>query len=403
MRVQKIFMKELLRVVPTAVEPRQSLLWGKIYLGRTEVQRKMFFWDYEKLVNPHVCMFGMSGQGKSTTVMKFLREARKRFGANAVIIDFSGEYSEEAEHDIALGRKDCINIMDLGKLTPQDKVEQILHAFEAAFNLNPAEAPTQFLLLAGFLEEAYRRKGFSLVEYQGDKEPPTLLDVYEIAKERYEEEKGKFKHSDGKVPSLESLLLKIKYYANHSSGAFSRQSTVRLDDITSSGIVNLNLKYLPDDRARIFTGMTILNYLLDIMRREKITRGIKLIIVLDEAHRLAGENSPVVPLVKEGRKFGFMVVVSTQDVGDVDSRIIANAGSLFIFRLQSAEAVETIAQSTGLSKYFVDRIPSLRRGQCLVRLNFTQERAGFFVLNVEKESSEKVELILPEAEVPEVR
>ncbi len=402
MQARKVFSKDLTRAPPTAVEPKQSILKGKVYLGWTKYQHKLFFWDWEKLVNPHMVVFGMSGQGKSTLVKTFLERCKIFHRINAVIIDFSGEYSDYAEHNLQLGSKDFLNIMDLGGLAPRERIEQLMHGFETAFGLNPKDSPLQYILLQEFLEEAYRRKGFDLDKYSENIETPTLLDVYEIAKEKYEQLEKKYKRSEGMKSSIESLMAKIRFYALHGSGAFSRKSTIRLDEITSKGIINLDLSKLPDEKARIFVGMSILEYLIDRMRKEGEYKGIKLVIVLDEAHKLAGENSPLIPLIKEGRKYGFAVVVSTQDVPDVSRKVISNAGSLFIFKLQDYEQAEYIAKSTNMSQHFMNEIFKLNRGWCIAKLNFSEEQSNTFILRVDPIIYRRVKVIFEEPNLKEI-
>jgi DNA helicase HerA-like ATPase len=398
MRVQPTFSGELLRMLPTAVEPPQGMLKGKVYLGWTRIQKKLVFWDWEKLVNPHIVAFGKSGMGKSTFVKKLLHVLRALHSVNAVIIDFSGEYADYADVNLQLGVRDFLNLLDLGKLTPRERIEQVLHAFDTAFNLK--EAPLQYILLSEFLEEAYRRKGFDLDKYEEKREPPTLLDVYDIAVEKYEEEREKFRRSEGRSSSFESLIAKIRFYALHSSGAFSKPSTVRLDEITSRGVINFDLSKLPDEEARIVVGMSILEYLIDRMRKEGEAQGIKLIIVLDEAHKLAGEKSPLIPLVKEGRKYGFMIVVSTQDVADVDRRVISNAGSLFIFKLRSPEDIDYLGRAVNMSDYFKEMLHKFEVGQCLVSYDFRRGQANMFAFYVEPELLRRVEVVFEAPELP---
>ena len=58
---------------------------------------------------------------------------------------------------------------------------------------------------------------------------------------------------------------------------------------------------------------------------------LRLMIVLDEAHRLAKDAS-LPKLMKEGRKFGIVLVVASQGVRDFHAAVLENAGTKLIFR-----------------------------------------------------------------------
>jgi DNA helicase HerA-like ATPase len=58
---------------------------------------------------------------------------------------------------------------------------------------------------------------------------------------------------------------------------------------------------------------------------------LRLAIVLDEAHRLARDVT-LPKLMKEGRKFGILVIVATQGLADYHPDVVGNAGTKIVFR-----------------------------------------------------------------------
>ena len=58
---------------------------------------------------------------------------------------------------------------------------------------------------------------------------------------------------------------------------------------------------------------------------------IRLIVVLDEAHRVA-KDVTLPKLMKEGRKFGICVVVASQNAHDFHPDVLQNAGTKIMFR-----------------------------------------------------------------------
>ena len=59
---------------------------------------------------------------------------------------------------------------------------------------------------------------------------------------------------------------------------------------------------------------------------------IRLVVVLDEAHRLA-KDLTLPRIMKEGRKFGVAVVVASQDIRDFHEQVLSNAGTKVVFRV----------------------------------------------------------------------
>jgi DNA helicase HerA-like ATPase len=55
------------------------------------------------------------------------------------------------------------------------------------------------------------------------------------------------------------------------------------------------------------------------------------VIVLDEAHRLARDIT-LPKIMKEGRKFGIVVVVASQGLSDYHPDVVGNAGTKIVFR-----------------------------------------------------------------------
>ena len=106
---------------------------NSIYIGRTKIFNQPLNWTFENLTNPHIAIVGITGSGKSYLVKTFLTRAALVWNTNALIIDFAGEYGPWVEYSngkvIRLGKGDCINLLDLGGMTPQSRVKQVINAF----------------------------------------------------------------------------------------------------------------------------------------------------------------------------------------------------------------------------------------------------------------------------------
>jgi DNA helicase HerA-like ATPase len=64
---------------------------------------------------------------------------------------------------------------------------------------------------------------------------------------------------------------------------------------------------------------------------------LRLLVVLDEAHRLA-QDKTLPKLMKEGRKFGIGVLVASQSLGDFHEDVRNNVGAKVVFRTNYPES-----------------------------------------------------------------
>ena len=97
------------------------------------------------------------------------------------------------------------------------------------------------------------------------------------------------------------------------------------------------------------------------------TDKIQLVIVLDEAHRLA-KDLTLPKIMKEGRKFGIAVVVASQDVRDFHDQVLSNAGTKVIFRVNYPDSRKVAGfVRAGTQDALATQIERLRVGQALVQ------------------------------------
>ncbi|MBL8150042.1 MAG: ATP-binding protein, partial [Blastocatellia bacterium] len=78
------------------------------------------------------------------------------------------------------------------------------------------------------------------------------------------------------------------------------------------------------------------------------TNKLRFAIVLDEAHRLS-KDITLPKIMKEGRKFGILVITASQGLGDFHQDVVDNVGSRIIFRTNYPIS-RKIAKSLKISK-----------------------------------------------------
>ena len=94
----------------------------------------------------------------------------------------------------------------------------------------------------------------------------------------------------------------------------------------------MDLHHLKSETLQLAAGAFTLRKLYRAMFSWGPAKRIRLVIVLDEAHRLARDLT-LPRIMKEGRKFGIAVVVASQDVRDFHEQVLSNAGTKVVFRV----------------------------------------------------------------------
>ena len=345
-------------------EPTPDLLLSDptegIYLGKTRWLNVPVFWNYNKLINSHIAIVGITGAGKSYLVKTFLTRAALVWNSNAVILDWTGEYNKWVKQAggrvITLG-KESLNLLDLAGLNPAERVKQIMSAFEILLELS--NFPEERFDIEEGLEEVYTKV-----------KKPTLVDLVALL------EKKKKKHA--------ARLL--RQFLVEGSNFFSKQSTLEFDKLAESGLVCIDLHSLPTEEMRSLTGLTILQFLKEKMRREELeqTKGIKLFVVVDEAWKIASdERSDVITIVREGRKYNFGLIVASQNPTDMHKTIISNVGTMFVLRLVLKEYKDYMRSSLNYSPYIYEAISNFGVGDAAVNMIFSSrsEKAHTFLLD----------------------
>ena len=368
-----------------------------IYVGRTDILNVPFYWSYKYLTNPHIAIVGITGSGKSYFIKTFLVRASFVWGTNAIIIDWAGEYKDWVMQSggkvIALGKGSYLNLLDLGGMKPYDRIEQILRSLSVLTDI--AQYPEQKRLTAEAIEQAYIRAKFRMdSKEQKDElgrplEPPTLKDVVKILEEKAELGTYEF------PAELDNAIYRLKQFTRPGEDFFARKSTIKLDKLVESGLVDIDLSGLPDERYRALGALVILQFIAEKMRATgwMEEKGLRLIVVLDEAWKISkDENSDAVMIIREGRKYGFSLIVASQNPTDIHEAIFSNVGTTFILKVKFDRYLNYLQSTLNFSDYFRERIVGFGVGQAAVNMAFqTPERfpQTFIVRKIEGEEPMK--------------
>jgi hypothetical protein len=348
---------------------------NSIYVGKTKIFHVPFGWSYQYVTNPHIAIVGITGAGKSYFVKTFLSRAAFVWGSNAIIIDWAGEYRAWVKQTggkvISLGKGDYINLLDLGGMKPLDRIKQIIRTLEILTDIG--NYPEQKRLTEQALEQTYTESGFDLNEKSQvgadgkPVQPPTLKELVRILEDRARAGAYEF------PAELDNAVYRLKQFIRPGEDYFAVQSTVKLDELTQVGLVDVDLSGLPDEVMRGLAALFILQFLKERMRAVgwAAEKGLKVLVVLDEAWKIASdERSDAITIVREGRKYQFGLIVASQNPTDINEAIFSNVGTTFILRVKFERFLDYLQGSLNFSQYMRNEISKFGVGQCAVNMAF---------------------------------
>ncbi len=366
-------------------EPPMDLLFRdptrSVYIGRTKIFHVPFYWSHEHVANPHIAVCGISGSGKSYFIKTFLLRAAFVWNANALIIDWAGEYRDWVRDSggkiVRLGRGSYLNLLDLGGMKPYDRIKQVMRTLELLTDIG--HFPEQRRLTEQAIEKAYLENKFKMDAREQKDElgnpltPPTLKDVVRILREQHQS--GAYEYP----AELENAIYRLEQFTKPGEDFFAQQSTIKLEKLVTSGLVSLDLVGLPDEKMRALAALTVLQFIKERMRISGSVEGarkheLRLIIVLDEAWKIGKEeNSDAVMIVREGRKYNFGMIIASQNPTDISEAIFSNVGTTFILKVKFERFLDYLQGSLNFSDYMRDEITRLGVGQAAVNMAFTTQ------------------------------
>lgn len=373
-------------------EPPEDMLMADptnaIFIGRTKIFHVPFYWTFQKTTNPHICVVGITGSGKSYFVKTFLTRASFVWGTNAFIIDWAGEYKDWVKQAggkvISLGRGAAINLLDVAGMKPNDRIKQVMRTLDILTDIG--RYPEQRRLTEQAIEEAYVKSKFKLnskLQVDGLGKPllpPTLKDAQRILEDMSEGGKYEF------PAELENAIYRVKQFTREGEDFFAQQSTIDMEKLTRAGLVDLDLSGLPDETFRGLAALSMLQFIKEKMREEgwSTTKGLKLLVVLDEAWKIAkDDSSDAVMIVREGRKYQFGLVVASQNPTDISEAIFSNVGTTFILRVKFERFLDYLQSTLNFTDYMREQIAKLGVGQAAVNMAFqtTAEFSETFLID----------------------
>jgi len=355
-----------------ALETVTEKIPERVLLGKATSGSRKVYWEFghSELNNRHMLIFGSSGMGKTYTIQCLLFELG-RSGQNSLIVDYTnGFFDNQLEADFR------------SQLQP---VQHVVRKQPLAINpfRQQGEQIADELLPESASSTAQRVSGvFSQVYSLGDQQKSAL---YQAVKSGLEQSGTAGMVLADLIPLLEELIEQKGTVGQSAASVVSKlrpfidqdpfgeedpESWERLFTDPTHRCHIVQLAGFMKDPARLVTEFSLID--LYWFYRSRGTQHCPRVIVLDEVQNLDHrEESPLAQLLREGRKFGFALILATQIMSNLDKdekdRLFNAAHKLF-FRPADTEMrtyAEISAVSTGEKPdVWLKRLASLKKGEC---------------------------------------
>ena len=282
--------------------------------------------------SPHLFITGIPGQGKSWATTRLLIELSRQ-GVPALVFDFHGQF---AAQDNPYRRIATPTVADAARGLPFSPFEcddeggptgwnatasAVTDIFAYVFGLGTIQRDTVYIAV----RDAYRACGFGDAHAEG---LPARLPTLEDVRRRLERAEGQRQTQN--VLARCRPLLEMGLFGTDDAQQRPLEETLR------GGLV-VDLHSLHAEAVQQAAGAFLLRKVYKDMFGWGVAERPRLAVVLDEAHRLA-KDITLPKLMKEGRKFGIVVIVASQGLRDFDDDVLGNAGTKVAFRANYPES-----------------------------------------------------------------
>ncbi|MEM3227733.1 MAG: ATP-binding protein [Candidatus Micrarchaeaceae archaeon] len=292
--------------------------------------------------NPHIIIFGMSGQGKSTLLRRMLIYINAG-GKPAIVFD---AHNEHAAAVLSMGGRVLdashfgINIFSLDGSSVGERIAELSQLFRSVYSLGYVQTQK----LAECMWYAYRKCGASSRNDMQLSKLPSMRDIMGelgvfINNSKSSAEKGSLVHLRSRLSSLSLLPPPDSRFAISS---------------LSSGITSFSLAGLRNTEVQLIYINELLRRLYINMKAGEIEKGVSTYIVIDEAQFIINDSDSklVKRLMEEGRKYGVGVILATHMASRLPREIIANSSTFITFYSREPQEINYIANilSSGMSE-----------------------------------------------------
>ncbi len=319
-----------IRTMATGVQTKSSKLSISGSKGIYDLQTK-------SEPNPHVMIIGESGSGKTNLTLTFLTRSYTRFGIPFLIMDWSGSYKHNAM-DVNIWRVPAnlkVNPFPLRGMSTERRCGIASELLQVSLALTDLQA---------------QKVRETLAEMYNEGKEPTIRTLHdrlleEADRERYKEMKLQLRYTTNKLRQAFEIF---GYEAQEFWDNYDKTCNI------------IDMEGLTDIEKKLVTH-TIMQRIIEEFR---VQDRIKLYIALDDAYQAIvnyyNKETNITKVVREGRKYGFGLLISTQLLEDLPAPIVANTSVKFVLSYHEPRALESIHKMlvfTEIEKAILHRMP----------------------------------------------
>ncbi|MBI4018864.1 MAG: ATP-binding protein [Candidatus Aenigmarchaeota archaeon] len=293
-------------------------------------------WAPKNEKNPHFMVVGTSGSGKTETLKAIIHELSAG-GVPSFIVDFHQDFDNVADNVLDFTNM-TINPLEYAPETPEAAMYKVSNILKKIFVLGVQQEG----VLQDAILSAYRDKGIDIKSME-KQDAPTFEDVKNVLENKAEYLKEEKRSSQ----TIETLLVRLRPLFN--TGFFtSKKSAIPFKNIFAETTV-LKLKNMPTEEVKY----AIAEFFINKLKYELYARGktdkMVLYCIVDEAHRLIDEKSPLNDLLRESRKYGTGVILSSQRPSDFSDTVLANVGGIIAFQCRLEKDAIFVGRQMGIN------------------------------------------------------
>lgn len=337
--------------------------------------------DVGEAMNPHICLVGDTGSGKTTTINTIIAQAVAQ-GKKLLIFDSQGDMIPFAVRYggkiLTLGENAFWNPFAFSprEETLETKQASLVKYFTDAFELSEP----QFRWLEGAISDTYRGVGIYEGQKKSWRKPAPFIETLIHTLAGYLSDK---KESSPEHRSLTTLNHKLKPLGENprGHGIYSESLVAEGDDDEYfdlqawkllDGFYVLDMRFIPDTTRRLIT-LLLTDQLKYVLKERGVPGSVQGLVVYDEAKNLTpegkkmDENHLLVTSMLEWRKYGWGMVVATQEPQLLPGPLTTQPDTLIVHRLNNPTAQKDMAHALRLPKDAASVIQTLQIGEAYIR------------------------------------
>ncbi|HEU0002039.1 MAG TPA: ATP-binding protein [Ktedonobacteraceae bacterium] len=332
---------------------------GEIVIPLGETSGEPVEWSPAIAGSPHLFILGIPGQGKSWTITRILKELGEQH-VPSLVLDFHGQFADSKSPFVGMIRPLIIDAAQGLPFSPFECTREpgaggwkaASYALAEIFAYVTKMGQMQRDIIYTAIQDAYKARGFADEDAIGLEYPASE----EVLKRIRQEEQAR--HVNNVSARCRPLLEMDLFHP-------VEQASDLLSSIRAGMVIDLHNLY--SEELQLAAGAFVLRKLYRDMFRWGYAERLRLVVVLDEAHRLARDVT-LPRIMKEGRKFGIAVVVASQGMNDFHQDILGNAGTKVIFRMNYPDSKRVSGFIRGRQGHDLgDRISQLPVGSAYVQ------------------------------------